>query len=337
MTYNKQMTVCRLPSGQCRVVAIYALYLTRRCCVFVKEIHHLNEEIQSLLSTHQSEIGMLQQAILEKQTAINETESNLTIIGSYVDKLEERLATFAITRRDIDVREQRCKEIEERVVQAERERDEMKQKAEEFAAEHEDLKTLLDELVKERTMLRDEKEALIAERDKLLAGENALREAVTSLEQDVAELDGVAQEWRSKVVELELELGEEATNARNAQERYEGLLSEIETQQESMNEESKDEVLKLDLSEEEGDDGGSTLPKSRQQYGCLKANNRRDQATEKMFRCDRCESSFHKRLVCMVFSLHHQDNWCRLHHECRQHLQACLGDCTPRPPDLPQT
>jgi chromosome segregation ATPase len=220
-------------------------------CFSTIEINHLNEEIQSLLSTHQNEVSVLQQAIFEKQTAINETESNLTVIGTYVDKLEERLATFAITRRDIDVREQRCKEIEERVVQAESERDEMKQKAEEFAVEHEDLKKLLDELVQERTTLRHEKEALIAERDKLLAGENALREAVTSLEQDVEELDGVAQEWRSKVVQLELELGEEAMKARTAEERYEHLLSEFEALQESRNEQPKEEVLELDSSEDE--------------------------------------------------------------------------------------
>lgn len=177
---------------------------------------------------------MLQQAIFEKQTAINETESNLTVIGTYVDKLEERLATFAITRRDIEVREQKCKEIEERAVQAELERDAMKTKADEFAAEHEDLKKLLDELVQERTALRAEKDALIAERDRLAAGDNSLREAVTSLEQDVIELDNVAQNWKSKVVQLELELGEEATKARTAQEDYEELLSQMEELKESL-------------------------------------------------------------------------------------------------------
>lgn len=194
---------------------------------------------------------MLQQAILEKQTAINETESNLTVIGTYVDKLEERLATFAITRRDIDVREQKCKEIEERAIQAERERDEMIKKADEFAVEHEDLKKLLDELVQERTALRSEKDELIAERDKLLEGENSLRKAVTSLEQDVAELDGVAHEWRSKVVQLEVELGEEASNARIAQERYAELLSETEALKESINEGLKEEVTEPELSDSE--------------------------------------------------------------------------------------
>lgn len=184
---------------------------------------------------------MLQQAILEKQTAINETESNLTVIGTYVDKLEERLATFAITRRDIDVREQKCKEIEERAIQAELERDAMKAKAEEFAVEHEDLKKLLDELVQERTTLRSEKEALIAERDKLASGEKSLREALTSLEQDVVELDNVAQQWKSKVVELELELGDEATKARTAQEDYEDLLSELEALKEARRGPEKEE------------------------------------------------------------------------------------------------
>ena len=203
--------------------------LTHSRLLVREEINNLNDEIQSLISTHQHEVGMLQQAILEKQTAINETESNLTVIGTYVDKLEERLATFAITRRDIDIREQQCKEIEERAIEAERERDAMKKKADEFMVEREELRTLLDELVQERTALRKEKEALIAERGKLLEGENNLREAVNALEQDVVELDSVAQEWKSKVIQLELELGEEATKARSAQEECQELLNEIES------------------------------------------------------------------------------------------------------------
>lgn len=223
-----------------------------------KEINNLNEEIQSLISTHQGEIGMLQQAILEKQTAINETESNLTVIGSYVDKLEERLATFAITRRDIDLREQKCKDIEERAVQADLERDAMKKKADEFAVEHEDLKKLLDELVQERTALRNEKDALIAQRDKLLHGENNLREAVTSLEQDVIELDSAAQEWKSKAIQLELELGEEATRALNAQEDYEELSSRFESLKASAKAPPKEEASEPEPPEDTKDEAASS-------------------------------------------------------------------------------
>ena len=210
--------------------------------VRIIEITNLNEEIQLLISTHQDEIGMLQHAILEKQAAINETESNLTVIGTYVDKLEERLATFAMARRDIELREQKCKEIEERAVQAERERDITKKKADELSVEHEELKKLLDELVKERTTYRNEKDALISERDKLREGEISLREALTSLEQDVVELDGVAQQWKSKVVQLELELEEEAVRAHSAREDYEELLAQTGSLKASTEASQKEEV-----------------------------------------------------------------------------------------------
>jgi hypothetical protein len=195
--------------------------------VAATEINNLNEKIQSLLSTHRHEVALLQQAIVQNQATINETESNLTVIGTYVDKLEERLAAFAISRRDMDLREQKCKEIEERSEQADRERDAMKKKVEEFTFEHEDLKKLLEELVRERSALRSETEALTTERDKLLGGESILIQTITSLEQDVSHLDKVAKEWRSKVMKLELLLEEEADRARRAEEKYEALNIEL--------------------------------------------------------------------------------------------------------------
>lgn len=170
----------------------------------------------------------MQQAIVQKQAAINETESNMTMIGTYVDKLEERLATFAIARREIEVREQRCKEIEESSGVAERERDMLKQQMEELTVEHEDLKNLLDELVQERSAFRRENEAIAAERDKLLEGEIGLKEAMASLEQDVLHLDSVAHEWKSKVTDIELQLEEESERARHAQEYCDELAAKLE-------------------------------------------------------------------------------------------------------------
>jgi hypothetical protein len=52
----------------------------------------LRQEIESLIDTHQDEIGSLQNAISTKSSTIQQKESNLTVIGTYVDKLEERLA-----------------------------------------------------------------------------------------------------------------------------------------------------------------------------------------------------------------------------------------------------
>ena len=162
---------------------------------------------------------------MQKQNAINETESNLTVIGTYVDKLEERLATFAISRRDIEIREKKCKEIEERAVQAERERDEMRKKVEDFIVEREDIKKLMEALVKERSALQQDKVELTRERDALFDAESSLRDSIASLEQDVENLDSAAAEWRAKVVELELELEVETDRARDAQKQYDELLA----------------------------------------------------------------------------------------------------------------
>jgi hypothetical protein len=123
----------------------------------------------------------------------------------------------------MDIREQRCKEIEERSVEAELDRDAMKEKVEAFTVEHEELKKLLDELVRERSALLSETEVLRAERDKLRDGESSFRETITSLEQDVSDLDRVAKEWRSQVIELELLLEEEKDQAHQAREKYDDL------------------------------------------------------------------------------------------------------------------
>ena len=75
--------------------------------------------MNGVIQTHQEEVIALQQTVSSKQQAISETESNLTAIGTYVDKLEERLTSFAVTRRDMEERERVCKEIEESAIKTE--------------------------------------------------------------------------------------------------------------------------------------------------------------------------------------------------------------------------
>jgi hypothetical protein len=66
-----------------------------------KEVERIASRDRITHRTHQDEIGSLQNAISTKSSTIQQKESNLTVIGTYVDKLEERLAiavTVAISR-----------------------------------------------------------------------------------------------------------------------------------------------------------------------------------------------------------------------------------------------
>ncbi|CAB9522526.1 Inherit from NOG: keratin, type II cytoskeletal [Seminavis robusta] len=163
-------------------------------------------EIESLVEMHQGEINTLSLSIAEAQNAANASESNLTAIGQYVDTLEQRLASFAIIRRDVELREQKCKQVEEHALQVEEERDNLRAKIEEFEVEQSDLKALFEELVQEQTKLRGDKAELEKERDALLEGAQRSREALASLEVNMKQRDNDIEEWRSKAVELENEL-----------------------------------------------------------------------------------------------------------------------------------
>jgi peptidoglycan hydrolase CwlO-like protein len=206
-------------------------------------------EVESLVAMHQDEINLLQRSIADAQNAANSSESNLTAIGQYVDTLEQRLASFAIIRRDVELREQKCKEIEEQTLQLEQERDNLRTKIEEFEVEQSDLKALFEDLVDEQTNLRAEKAELIKERDSLLQGAQRSREALASLEVNMKRRDEETDEWRSKALEFENELnatkGETAEIQKGVQD-VEASKGELQKQVDSMQTFSKELQSQLD-------------------------------------------------------------------------------------------
>jgi chromosome segregation ATPase len=178
-----------------------------------KEVEHLSVEIESLVETHQKEIAALQQAISQKQETIQATESNLTVIATYVDKLEERLADFTVARRDIEIREERCLQIERNASKAERQKNSLKKRVEELEAEHEELKKLLEELVQERTTLLKERDRLIAQRSAIEQDEQSLREAQARLSEEAEGLIKDRDQLKAQVDQMKKELNEaSATN-----------------------------------------------------------------------------------------------------------------------------
>ena len=169
------------------------------------------------------------------------------MIGKYVDKLEERLASFAITRRDVETREQKCKEIEEEAKQVKDERDSLRAKIEEFRQEESELKNLLEELVQERTNLRVENEKLVEERDTLSQGAQRSRETLASLENNMKRLDAETEKWRKTAASLEHQLNSTKSSTEEIQGGVKALNAENE---ELKNKLDEFQGLNSDLSEQ---------------------------------------------------------------------------------------
>ena len=176
-----------------------------------EHVTRLKNELDSLTVSHQKEVTLLKDVISRNQFALNETESNLKMIGTYVDKLEERLASFAIARRDIEIREEMCNAIEKRSVELEQECVMLQKQAIEFAAEHDDLKNLLEDLVKERTRLQNEKGQLHQERYDLIEEGNNLRATITSLLVDVSAMEKDIDEWKARASTLEIKTSQQSS------------------------------------------------------------------------------------------------------------------------------
>jgi chromosome segregation ATPase len=214
---------------------------------FLAEVKRLQAEINSIIKTHQGELNSLQKSIWAKQKAINETESNLTAIGTYVDKLEERLTSFAITRRDMEEREKKCRSIEESSFKAETETKLMTAKVEDYTKQQEDLKKLLEELALERAKLQQENRKLRTEQEFRISEEEQLKAMVTSLEAETQRLSESLDEYKSEAESLRISLDAiRATNAelREQVDRLEELESELEKSQRA-NLELKDDYQQI--------------------------------------------------------------------------------------------
>lgn len=147
---------------------------------------------------HQEEVLKLQKTISIKQKAISESESNMTTIGTYVDKLEERLTSFAIKRRDMEERETKCKEIEASVAITETEKQKLQAKVDEFTKEQGELKKLLEELASERTNLQKDNRKLLTEREFRISAQEQMQARCAELEKEMKTLSQGEQVWKEK-------------------------------------------------------------------------------------------------------------------------------------------
>jgi len=216
-----------------------------------QEVERIKSDVHSVIETHQYELAALQITMSQKQKTITYAESNLTAIGTYVDKLEERLTSFAMTRRDMEEREKKCKEIEKNAEEKEIQRKSIQMKVEEFQKQEDDLKKLLEELVSERTDLQEEnrrvyteQEFRIGEQEHLKANCKILEGEAKSMRDEIQELKATCE---SLVPELEssrkcqLDLEREVEILKGSQDRlhafqieYEGIIENNEKLQEEI-------------------------------------------------------------------------------------------------------
>jgi chromosome segregation ATPase len=142
----------------------------------------LREQLEKLKIDYEEDSEMWQQQYEEGERAWNKTKEELLLIGTYVDQLEDRLATFAIAKKEIELREKQCEELEAQAAKHKKEAESWKSQVEALAKEQGETKPLLEDLVKERAQTRVKMDGLLNE--------------ITNLR---SEIDG----WRQKVEEVE--------------------------------------------------------------------------------------------------------------------------------------
>jgi predicted nucleic acid-binding Zn-ribbon protein len=163
------------------------------------EVERLSDEIDSLMDRHKAEISNMQLILNEKVKELKAAESNLTIIGTYVEKLEERLADFTVARREVEERELACSELEKKVAESENQRESMQDRIQELGKEHDELKALLSELAEERSKLLES--AKLSSDDR-----STLEQTVQRLRQSYAKLDNEGRDLREQLVNSQLQL-----------------------------------------------------------------------------------------------------------------------------------
>lgn len=188
-----------------------------------KDIKRLQSDMNGVIQTHQEEILALQQVISNKQKAISETESNLTAIGTYVDRLEERLTSFAVTRRDMESREKKCKEIEEIAIVKENECIVLQKKVEELSQREEEVKKILEELATERMTLQKENRKLYTEREFRIAEQEQLQTKCLAFENATKALQDELHDWKSKSGNIVVELDAVRLTNRELQDKLERM------------------------------------------------------------------------------------------------------------------
>ena len=160
----------------------------------------LMEEMEGMMEDHRLEREEWESQLMNLTKEQNKTKEELELIGLYVDQLEDRLANFAIARRELDVREQECDRLEKLAKEETEIGLEYKRQLDLLTKENEEMKVLLEELVTERAETRAKMDILTQEisdwKEKLEEAERRSEEIKSqSARQLFLKLDEEKQSW----------------------------------------------------------------------------------------------------------------------------------------------
>jgi len=227
-------------------------------------IDQLKTELKTLKTTHTTQLTNLTLKLSAHQNTINETDSKMSMISIYVDQLEERLASFAIARRQITEREVECRKIEEDVAEKEEGWIVTERQMGELVEERDGLKNLAELLVEERSGLQKERRELKVEGKELKVRGEVLEGEICVLKEDLVRVEEEVGEVRREYDFSEMKCVEREADVRELQARSKELASDVERKEETINvslvantgleeemERLKEEMKQLGLEKEE--------------------------------------------------------------------------------------
>ena len=198
-------------------------------------------------ANHTDEILALEEFIEEKNDMINETDSRMSMISIYVDQLEERLASFALARKEINLREEACKAIEEKQLQTSEKCSRLEEEAKELSKARDELKSLVDLMVEERSKLQVEKDTLQKERDSSILQVESLRDELKILDENFTMLDGQNKEVMAALEQAGSVISAKDDDLTQLQQLHDASKSKLEEQIGSL---AKSNLFSLSLQEE---------------------------------------------------------------------------------------
>ena len=143
---------------------------------------NLKDEIEHLILEGEEEVQAWRARCDDLEAASNKSREELDLVGVYVDQLEDRLATFAIARKELELREAECERLEAEAKRCADDAKTWKASFEELASEQNETRPLLEELAKERA---------------------ASRVKIEGLSENVDDLQGQVEDWQRRLDEAE--------------------------------------------------------------------------------------------------------------------------------------
>ena len=180
-------------------------------------------------SKHKQEIAALNADIKMRDAQTKETESKMSEIAIYIDQLEERLASFAIARRDIAVREEKCEGLQEENAQLVKQAELLKVQVDEMGKEKTEMKGLVDLLVEERGVLQQDKANLEKRKYELEDEAKTLAQTIEGRLVEVKRLERLSSEWRGKYERAEADVQKLQSAAKELESNVEELTSTVNT------------------------------------------------------------------------------------------------------------